>query len=274
MADDQEDKGKKKEEETPTEEPKKEETPVEETTADETTDETSTDEVDETPEVEVSPEDIAVSVKNEFTQKILDAIGVSPKEAEDQDLMPPWEKEQRNPKNYGEIAEWSSQLAEKRLDLRRQEEQDRANEEADKTEQNTKSYNSALNSAWDEQLGEMRESGLIPQVDEAIAAKLGSGKKLNEEERSDPGLSAQRRLFELMYKVSIDRQKEGKKPVTSLKEVYYEHFNKDTDQPVGADAPVSGGEKVVTVGRSNEIDYLNDVKKKDFYQIMREGASS
>lgn len=261
MADEDKD---KKVEETPPEETPKEE-PAEETPAEETP-------VEETPEVkvEIAPEEIAAEVKSEFTKKILDAIGMTTREAVDEDLLPPWEKEKRNPKSYGEIAEWSAELADKRAEQRKAKEAEDAKAvEAGNVEAQT-TYNQALNRAWDEQLDEMREAGLIPRVDATVAAKLKARKELTEDEKADPGLAAQRRMFEIMYNVSQERGKVGKSPITSLKEVFYEYYSKEEDQPAGADAPISGGEKAVAHGRNNELDY-DDIRTKDFYTLIRGG---
>jgi hypothetical protein len=84
-----------------------------------------------------------------------------------------------------------------------------------------------------------------------------SGKITTPEERKE--------LFKTMLDVNTERQKEGKAPIYSIKEVFYEHYKKDK-QPAGADAPISMG-KGVNPPEEKDINYA-EVHKKSFADIL------
>lgn len=266
------------------EEPKTPEPPkVPEETPAETGTETPSVTPEEEPAAEVSPEEIASTVKSEFTKKILDAIGMTPKEAEDQELVPVWEKENRNPRSYKEIGEWASVLTERKL-ADKETAKAKEQEEADNvSKQYATEYNKNLNTYWDEQLAEMEVSGLIPRRSAETVKRLQELPNLTKEERedeikrlyaADAGYKARTDLFATMQQSYKERTAEGKSPILSLKEIYYESVKENkTTQPAGWDAPVSGGEKAVDTGSNNEIDYAKDIRGKSLFQIMAEAAS-
>jgi hypothetical protein len=226
------------------EEPKEETPPAEEAPKEEPKEEPAPD-----------PEKIAQEVQKEFADKILNAIGITPEEekkAEEEGLVAPWVKEGRTPKSYEEVAEWGAEVAEHKRSLKEAEVQ-KQQEEQKKTQEET---NKKWNDYWDSQIEDLRSQGKLPKIE-------------NADDPNDPGRVAQRDLFEQMYKLN---QRPNAQPISSLKEVYYEHYQpRKQNQPPGADAPISGGTKVVETLSGGEFSYA-DIAGKDFYELAEEGA--
>lgn len=223
--------------EEPTKEPEKEE-PVKEP------------EKEPEKEVEWDPAEFEAKINyrlEETAQKIIEAAtGRKEPETEvDPELLSPWAKEKRTPKDYEEVADWA--LTKKGILDKRSEVEHEKEVEAQKIEQEktTKAQTEQFNKYVDEQLDDLHNAGKID--------------KTNEEQRKE--------LFKTMLDVNVARTKEGKPPIYSLKEIFYEHYKAPTKQPAGADAPVSpgrsGGEK-----DTKEIDYAKDVKGKSFFDIL------
>lgn len=227
------------------------ETPVE------TTPETSTETVVETPATPVDPEAITEQATQRAEERVLkrigEALGLTKQEeqqAKDEGLVPPWEKEGRNPKSYKEVAEFSADLAEwKRQQGMKADEEAKAQaveEEKQKTE--------AWNRHWDEQLEDLTTSGKLPKVE-------------NKDDPQDPGIVARKALWQAMYDINQTRLKENKQALSSLKEVYYEHYKDPNAQLPGADAPVSMGRS--GGGSGNTPSYTHDdIRNSSFEQIL------
>jgi hypothetical protein len=239
-------------EDAPEEEPK-EETPEEEPKEEEK----ETPPTEEKPKEESAPdpEKIAQDVKKEYADKILNAIGITPEEekrAEEEGLVAPWVKEGRTPKSYEEVAEWGAEVAE----YKRSQKEAEVQKEQEAQKKTLEETNKKWNEYWDSQLSDLRSQGKLPKIE-------------NADDPNDAGRIAQRGLFEEMYRLN---QRQGVHPVTSLKEVYYEHYQpKKQNQPPGADAPISGGTKVIEAPQGGEFSY-NDIQGKDFYQLAEEGS--
>jgi hypothetical protein len=225
---------------------------------------------DEEVEEKFSKDDVEKTVadaKKEVLDKIKSSFGMTDeeeKEMEDKGLVPPWEKEKRTPRTYREIAEFSAELAEHREKKR----QDEAKKQQDEMEKQRQVSERQLNDIWDEQLEDLRDTGKIPKIDPVVVSKIKAGKPLSDVEAKDPGLSAQRDLFNKMYEVAEVRRKAGKPVSTNLKEIYYEHYQTPKkSQPAGDDAPVSGGASKIT---ENDEDYSwKDIHSSSFHDIVK-----
>jgi hypothetical protein len=226
---------------------------------------------DEEAEEKFSKDDVEKTVaeaKKEVWDKIRSSAGMTDeeeKEMEDKGLIPPWEKEKRTPKTYREIAEFSAELAEHREKKR----QDEAKKQQDEMEKQRQANEKQLNDIWDEQLEDLREAGKIPKIDPGVIGKIKAGKPLSEVEAKDPGLTAQRDLFNKMYEVAETRRKAGKPVSTNLKEIYYEHYQTPKkSQPAGADAPISGGAS--QINESDDDFTWKDIHGSSFHDIVKE----
>ena len=229
--------------------------PVSETTETETTEETPVKA--ETTEEEFDVEEFKRSTVEEaqkaVVEKIAAGLGLTKeekKQVEDEGKIPPWEKEGRTPKSYKEVAEYSADLAEWKRD---QKEKEIANIQKD-NENEAKEVGKRWNDYWDTELDELTKINKIPAVKD-------------ENDPNDPGKKARIKLFAKMQELGLQRQKDGLPPITSVKLIYYEHY--DDGEPGGADAPVSFGKKgVSSSGEGDDYSY-SEIRGKNFDQIKR-----
>lgn len=189
---------------------------------------------------ETPPEVDVTALKEEVTKEVTEGIAqrlIGERKPEEE--LSPWEKEGRNPKDYDEIANYVADLTQKRIaeqqaEVRKEEEEERARQ----TEYQQKT-NEEWNTYWNEQLEDLRAQDKLPKVVKA-------------DDEKDAGRVAERGIFNQMFQLNIKRNAEGKVPITNIKEFYYEHYKNPTDQPPGADAPVSGGRKSIDEGKNKE----------------------
>ena len=228
------------------------ETPIVEVTPEaETTTETPTVKVEpkEEPEVDIS------AIEAEVTKKVSDKIIKSltgGSEAEIEGALgeqSPWAKEGRNPKDYDEIAQWATDLALKRQEAQKAEETEKAKEQEKEATKLQTERAEAFNKYWDTQLNELYESGKLPKIE-------------NAKDENDLGVKARKAMFSKMIEVNEQRTKEGKEPIYSLKEIYYEH---PINEEPGMSAPVSAGRGAVPA----EGEGYEYVGSKSFLDILK-----
>lgn len=187
--------------------------------------------------VDFDPDALTQKISEETAKRIIEATTKKeePKVEVDEELISPWAKEGRAPKDYEEITDWAIKKA-KILDKREAEAEALKQEEVKKqTEEYNKAQIEQFNKYTDEQLSDLKAAGKIKTADE------------------------QKALFQKMLEVNQARAKEGKSPIYSVKEIFYEHYTPPTAQPAGADAPISPGASTVE-SESKEINYLKDVR--------------
>jgi hypothetical protein len=196
------------------------------------------EEKDEKPDFD--PDKFAETVSEkaaEKTAKMIEEVTgrKEPTKEVDEELMSPWAKENRTPRDYEEVADWALQKK-SILDKREAEAKDAQSKiEKEETEKQNEEKIKNFNRYVDEQLDELHAAGKID--------------KNNKEQR--------KALFTAMLEVNQARAKEGKQPIYSVKEIFYEHYKVPTSQPAGADAPVSMGGFTPPEDKS-EINY-NDI---------------
>jgi hypothetical protein len=244
-----------KEEEITSEEEIKEEVTPKESTEEPTEEVEDVKETKEEPQVDVEEitEQATKRAEERVAQRLLDALGVTKEDkakAEDEGLVPPWEKEERNPKSYKEVAEFSAELAE----WKREQTEKAKEEETKQAEESQKKTNEQWNKYWDDQIEELIAEGKLPKVE-------------NKEDENDPGVKARKVLFQKMYEVAQSKIKEGKQPVYSLKELFAFHYEDPNAQPAGYDAPVSLGNRAGSTPSGDVIDY-NEIHNKSFDQLI------
>jgi len=215
--------------------------------------------VPETPATpETTEEDLEIDttqIEAEVTKKVTEKLLKSLTGGSEEDVtsatgeQSPWAKEGRNPRDYDEIAEWTTQLALKRQEEARTkevEENEAKEAEASKLQQERAV---AFNKYWDGQLNELYEADKLPKIEDA-------------ENENDLGIKARKSLFTKMIEVNEQRVKDGKEPIYSLKEIYYEH---PINEEPGMSAPVSAGRgSVPAEGEGYEY-----VGNKSFFDILK-----
>ena len=182
------------------------------------------------------------------------------------DLIPIWEREGRQPKDYTEIAFESKRIAkletlaelEARESLRREEEEKRRQEEQirqTQVKQAQESFSKQLQRELDEDLTDLYKADRLPKIKDP-------------NNPSDEGLKEQKRLFETAAKVNKERLDKGLPPIRSIKVIYYEHF-KPKDKPAGHDAPVQGNSQPTTQQNADKFNWSRD-HKKSMREILAE----
>ncbi|HEX9060837.1 MAG TPA: hypothetical protein VF941_11715 [Clostridia bacterium] len=137
------------------------------------------------------------------------------------------------------------------------EEERRQKEAKVQQEETTKKNEQVLHGEWDRQLGILIEQGSIPKV-------------INKDDENDPGMVAQKNLFEALNAYAKEQQAEGKPVSLNLVEAFMSpHYAKLTKQP-GKDAPINGARKSVSGNDKPVLNYLNDIHNKDLSELLAE----
>lgn len=196
------------------------------------------------------------------------------KEAEElkmkDEMLPIYVREGRNPKDYYEINEEATRIAElkaeKLWEKKEAERQSKIGEqkEIEKTEtQKKQEAQDNYNKYIDNQLDDLVKSNKLPPIQ-------------NKDDEKDLGIQERRNLFKTMMDVNVKIAEENKnlppeqqKPlITSLKEIFYEHYKPLSTQPAGHDAPVAGKTSVVAPTTEDEIDY-REIRKTGFMDFFK-----
>lgn len=202
-------------------------------------------------------EEVRTEATEEVTNKIIKSLKGEEATQEEQDAYQKfatetYEKEGRNP-TYNEAFKFMSQQvkeeirAEDEAKAKEAEEQVKAKQEAEG--QNKEQFNKYI----DDQLADLKATGKLPEA-------------ADPKDENDPGVVAQKALFQKMMDVNTERVKDGKPPIYSLKEIYYEHYSQPTG-PAGADAPVSAGRGGPPSNNKDEMPY-DQLHKSDFIDIV------
>jgi len=250
--------------EEPIDTPTSEEKPQEDTVLNE---ETPKEEPQE-PEIPLEEivEEVKTKTKEETKQEILKALGMTEQEkevAEEAGYKFPWEaRGEEAPKDWKEVIDASLEYQEyKRQEYQKEQYEAQRQELAIMQEREAQ-----INTEWDTQLEYLREEGLIPEISPEIKAKLDEGKVLTKAERTDPGLKAQADIFEKMYEVSQEREKQGLSPITDVVHIYSRYYK--PTKPAGMDAPVSGGSVPISSNEDEDITY-EQLRNSDFTDLVR-----
>ena len=244
--------------------------------------EKSEDEKVETPEEEEKPlettvepkepevpleevvEEVREDEREKVKEKILEAIGIGKEEkklAEETGFKFAWEKRgEDKPASWKENNEETIRLYKASL----AQEQADAKKEQERINQLMQVANKEVNEKWNKQIDWLEESGEIPATDPKITQRLREGKVLTKAERNDPGIKAQKEIFDKMYDLDL---LSGGKGTRDAIHVYTRYIKSaKSKKPAGAKAPVSGGRTPLSTG-TEEITY-DEVHNQDFDQIV------
>ena len=204
--------------------------------------------------------------KDKLRGDILETLGYSKdeqKKAKRKGFQTPWEERgEDKPATWDEAIKAGADLA----DYRRVEADKKVKAKEKKTQEVKNEETARINQTWDNEIETLETQGHIPKVTSEIREKLTKGTKLSPEEKKDDGLIARARLFTIMKGL----HDKGEDSTMSLRVVYHDYFSKDSDQPAGADAPISGGSKAVSPPAKG-FKY-SDIKDKSIRQILQEGV--
>lgn len=149
------------------------------------------------------------------------------------ELIPLWEKEGREPKDYNEIAQENRRITKLELKMEMEAEaKTKAEETAKQTQEQQKITEDGLKltqAQIQRDMEELYEGNFIPRP------KSG--------DPNDPGLKVQDELFKLGIKVNEERKAKGQPTEPSIAKIFFiygKELQKETPQPAGANAPVAG----------------------------------
>jgi hypothetical protein len=193
----------------------------------------------------VDPEKMKAEVKEQVTKELADSItkaitGEKKATTEERDRYEVIaedfaKKNGRNP-TWFELVRFIKEDIRTEMKTEQEQEQQKMQEERKRAEEDNKARSEAFNKYIDEQLDELLKGGKLPNTAEARKA-----------------------LFQAMYDVNTKRVQEGKQPIYSIKEIFYEHYTPPTAQPAGADAPVSAGRGNIQPDSSEDYSY-NEIR--------------
>lgn len=209
----------------------------------------------------IDAKELINQAKQEITAELIEKL--SPKEqAKAEQLLASWEKEGRNPTDYGDI--FRESVAEavkiakeetiKEIDLRNKRQIEEQQKQKEVNDSAQRAYEKDLNERWDREFAELTRAGRIPAV-------------TNPNDPNDPGKQAQSEILQ----AAVDAVKAGEMDARypSMKIAYYEKYQ-DKKKPVaGRDAPVGTGKR--TSNPTNEraqIDY-ETIHKTSLWDLVR-----
>lgn len=190
--------------------------------------------VTEKPDINIDEikEEVKKTVSKEMADRITEALGGEKATKAEKDKYQAiaeefYEKNGRNP-TWHELIPFIVEEAKTSLkqeqEMKAKEEEDRQKQMKEYQKQQTDKFNKDI----DDQLNDLYASNKLPQIKDP-------------NDPNDLGVVARRALFQKMMEVNQGRVKDGKSPIYSLKEIFYEHYTPPNRQPAGADAPISIG---------------------------------
>ena len=228
--------------------------------------------VEEKPEEEKEPEvkepefdkeaykkEVKEEIKAETSKEIIEALQGKDKTETTDNLnayerltKEKLEKENRNP-TYAEALELVEEQAVKRMEERQEAAKQKATEQETQAKEFEKQRIDAFNKYVDEQLTDLADKGKLTKIKDV-------------KDEKDRGVIERKALFKTMTDVNEKRAKEGKPVIYSIKEIYYEHYEKPKREVPGADAPVFSGSGHTQADKSSEVDY-REIHGKDFLDL-------
>jgi hypothetical protein len=179
------------------------------------------------------------------------------KAKENDETIPAYVKEGRNPRDYAEINDEAQRIAEIKFNriLAERELQSVAKSEQEakvREEQLAKSkqFEEDFNKMIDEEMDELYKNDRLPKI-------------ADKDDPNDVGIKAKFELFKTMKETNEKRVKEGLQPITSVSRIFNNYYKAPTG-PAGADAPINAGSRSVQTPK-DELGYTYaDIKKKSF----------
>lgn len=180
------------------------------------------------------------------------------------ELIPAWEKEGREPKDYNEIAKENRRITKLELKMEMEAEAKTKAEETTKQTQAQQQQNEdnlkLTQTQIQRDMEELYEGNFIPRP------KSG--------DINDPGMKIQDELFKLGIKVNEDLKAAGKPTEPSIAKIFFMYgkdLQKTSEQPAGADAPIAGSTPAAPQKSEEGYNYKRD-HTKSYTQILMESA--
>jgi hypothetical protein len=225
-------------------------------------DETKKEEMkDEVIEKEIEPEELAENIASKTAEKLKPKeIPSEPKKPEDEykEFVDKVKEEKNRLPTYQEALEFVKDKVIVEIDKREAEKQEKFEQEKKEAQKVLDESKERFNQTLDEQIEDLYSQGKLTRIKDP-------------NNPSDQGVLERKALFQTMLDVNEKRANEGKDPIFSLKEIFYEHYKKPNQQPAGSDAPVSMGQGTIPSGEGEEkeLDYIKDVARP--WSFFRKG---
>ena len=156
-----------------------------------------------------------------------------------------FENKNGRPPAWHELVPFMVDDALEKIEQRQAEKAAKENERLGQINKYNEDRSKAFNAQIDTELNDLMSSNRLPKTEDARKA-----------------------LFQTMLEVNTARQSEGKTPIYSLKEIFYEHYKAPNAQPAGADAPVSAGRGGTVTPGEDDYSYADIAGKKSFMDIL------
>jgi hypothetical protein len=209
--------------------------------------------------VDFDPDKLGEEVSDKTAKKLLEKLMPENTDKENKDILAdtPWAKEKREP-TWDEALKWMGDYTAQKVqnDLKAQQEKAAADAKAaqDQRQKQDEEAVKTFNKKVDDQLEDLYVAGKLPRIKDP-------------DDPNDIGKKARVALFQAMFDVNQKRAQEGKEPISSVKEIYYEHYTPPTAQPAGADAPVSPGRGGFSPTEDKEFDY-SEIRKTSLEGLL------
>lgn len=216
-------------------------------------------------------EETKASFREEI-QKILDKDkSVVEKQAEADELIAAWDKEERLPKTYKEVIDEALRVSEAKFNQLQ-----KAKEEADTQKQQETQTRQQQEQQVQNTAAETVQKSIQEDLDDLYIAKLLK-KPLDATKQEAEDMAETNDLLQFAIKLQQDRAKAGEKPVSSLSKIYFLHYKpfkdaqaKTNNQPAGADAPVSGAKATPQPQQPEKAFVWKRDSKKTYRQILQD----
>ncbi len=212
----------------------------------------------------------AEETSKEFQGKIDEILNkdktLQEKQKEADELISAWDKEGRLPKDYAELISETMRIADAKMEQRQKAIEEKAAEER-KAQEEAKNKEVEDKKAQEQKALEDYNKQIATDLDEIISAKLlprpADINEINNPETKDEAAKEIQKVFKFGIELNTKLKAEGKTPVTSLNKIFFLHYKpfvdanpaKKSEQPAGADAPVSGSEHTTPDTPTDKIPY-------------------
>lgn len=174
------------------------------------------------------------------------------------------------PKDYDEIVSEAVRLAKEESYALYQEEIKKLRDEFKKTQEDEVKAKEVQEKEYQDRLAEINKRS-ASQIQELITLGKIKAPKAQTYDANDPAQQVIDDIYKQAAEENLKRKEEGKELITDLAKFYFVGYKTpESKQPAGADAPIAGT-KAETPENTQRFNYVRDIRKPSFRQILRNG---
>jgi len=204
----------------------------------------------------IDPEKLAEDIASKLAEKNEPLVEEKTDQEEYQDWADKFKEESGKEPTWTDVASYLKEEAVQELERRQEAKQKAEAEDRQAKAEAEKVRVEEFNKIVDEDLDDLYKAEKLTPIKD-------------KDNPSDQGLLERKALFQAMLETNQKRVAENKRPIYSIKEIYYEHYTKPSAQPAGEDAPISLGKGTTSSDNEQEIDYAKDVHNKPWSWFTR-----